>query len=310
MKRKIAIVLTFVLMMCTVIPTNSSDAFSASYDVKVRVNGVEVDFSNGLGQPFISDENRTLVPLRGTAEAYGCEVGWDADNYRAIVKYDSHYASVPINKTYVDTDAGKIDMDTYARIINDRTYLPIRYVMEAVGANVGWDALRRTVIVNRPDPMYIIKNFVKNYGEESSEMPETFTFSFYPDTTSYSVFQISYFKGLDYLVISDTLYYDGGINYTDMDLTDAKETTNTIYGKFTYSNLGNNIFDQSKASFIKKYYGKESAYVFTERQGLNGGLNSNSLISCTGICLTALDLVCIYNSLGISSSDFGYSSGL
>lgn len=148
MKKNLTLFLILIMLFCMTIPAGIG---AITYGVNIFVNGTVVDFSGGYGEPFISDEGRTMVPVRGTAEAYGCKVEWDAPNYQAVVTYGNHYVIIPINKTYIITDTGTVSMDTFARIIEDRTYLPIRYVMEAVGARVDWVATSRTVVINAPD---------------------------------------------------------------------------------------------------------------------------------------------------------------
>ncbi len=148
MKKNLTLYLILIMLLCMMIPAGIR---AVTYGVNIFVNGNAVDFSGGYGDPFISDEGRTMVPVRGTAEAYGCTVEWDGPNYQAVVTYGNHYVIIPINKKYIITDSGTITMDTFARIIEDRTYLPIRYVMEAVGAKVDWVAASRTVVINSPE---------------------------------------------------------------------------------------------------------------------------------------------------------------
>jgi len=53
---------------------------------------------------------------------------------------------------YTDTDdvevSKQMSMDTAPVIIQDRTYIPIRFVAEALGATVSWDASNRTATID------------------------------------------------------------------------------------------------------------------------------------------------------------------
>jgi len=57
---------------------------------------------------------------------------------------------VPIGKRFILKNGKQIDHDTRAIIKEDRTYLPIRIVMETFGATVGWNAEKREVVITSP----------------------------------------------------------------------------------------------------------------------------------------------------------------
>ncbi|OPX91366.1 MAG: hypothetical protein A4E53_00711 [Pelotomaculum sp. PtaB.Bin104] len=50
-------------------------------------------------------------------------------------------------------DGRELHPDTPPQIINDRTFLPLRFVAETLGINVEWDAATRTVIMTSPENM-------------------------------------------------------------------------------------------------------------------------------------------------------------
>ncbi len=140
MKRRI---LFFVLILTLVFTT-------AAFAVDLKINDVSVKFDDNSGYPFVDSNNRTQVPLRATMEAFGADVGWDADNQIAVVIKDGIRVEVPVGKTYIFKNDVKINNDTAAQIKDNRTYLPIRVVLEAFGANVGWE--NNTVVVTAKVP--------------------------------------------------------------------------------------------------------------------------------------------------------------
>lgn len=129
-------------------------AAQSAFALGVSVNGDNIAFSAGDGQPFI-ENGRTLVPLRATAEAYGANVGFDSASNAAVITKDSVTVTVPIGESVVYRNGEPIMNDVAAQIVDSRTYLPIRVVMEALGGDVGWDAGSQTVTVSNPDVMYI-----------------------------------------------------------------------------------------------------------------------------------------------------------
>ncbi len=54
---------------------------------------------------------------------------------------------VPIEQKYIIKNGEKIETDTAAKIVNGRTFLPIRAVIEAFGSTVEWDKSLKTVVI-------------------------------------------------------------------------------------------------------------------------------------------------------------------
>ncbi len=140
-------VTAFIISACILFSLPAS-AFGAG-NVAVSIDGSNVAFTNTTGRPFVDSANRTLVPLRITMEDYGCEVFWDNENNRAIVYKDGVTVVCPIGEKYIIVNGETLAIDTAAVITGGRTYLPIRSVLESVGASVGWKVSTKTVEVKR-----------------------------------------------------------------------------------------------------------------------------------------------------------------
>lgn len=123
---------------------------SAEDTIHVKINGNEVAFSDNLGRPYVDSVWRTQVPLRAAMEAYGAYVDWDPDGRIAIVQYQGNTVWLPVNQNYLVRNNDILPMDTEAVIRNGRTYLPIRFVVEALGGSVTWDQATLTVGVTNP----------------------------------------------------------------------------------------------------------------------------------------------------------------
>lgn len=122
-------------------------SFAPAYAANVRIDNQNVQFTEGSGTPFIDSANRTQVPFRQTMEAFGCAVDWDNGTRTAVATKDGIIVEVPIDQPYIFKNGEKILNDTAALIKDGRTYLPIRAVLEAFGAQVGWDNNSQTVLV-------------------------------------------------------------------------------------------------------------------------------------------------------------------
>ena len=156
MKKRIIlwIALTMLLSLGAILSVSAAEA---SDTIHVVINGNEVAFPANLGKPYVDENWRTQVPVRGAMEAYGAYVDWDADAHTAIVQYRSVGVRLPIGQNYLISNGQIRSMDTKALIRNDRTYLPIRYVVEALGGSVTWDQSTLTVNINNPSYPYAQK---------------------------------------------------------------------------------------------------------------------------------------------------------
>lgn len=154
MKKFISLILTTILILIACTPFG---AFVEAEGINVFIDGVGVSFNDTTGYPFISN-GRTLVPLRATMEAFGAEVSWEADTKTAIVRKDTTTVRCLIDEKCIYRNNVKIENDAAAVIVSSRTYLPIRAVLEAFGATVGWDG---NVIITSPGSeslVYAVEN--------------------------------------------------------------------------------------------------------------------------------------------------------
>ena len=91
--------------------------------------------------PLIS-QNRTMVPLRFIAEAFGADISWAQDTKTVTIVIDGKVLTMRINQELEGFGAAPI-------ISNGRTMVPIRYISEELGANVIWVPSTRTVAIAR-----------------------------------------------------------------------------------------------------------------------------------------------------------------
>lgn len=113
--------------------------------IPILINGEYIEFNDKIGYPFIDENNRTQVPFRIILEKIGAKVEWNNETRTAIAEKDGIKVEVPIDKTFILKNGERIENDTKALIKDERTYLPIRVVLEAFGYEVGWDGKTITV---------------------------------------------------------------------------------------------------------------------------------------------------------------------
>ena len=81
--------------------------------------------------PFVAAGSRTMVPLRFIAEALGVEVGWISETRTATVSGNGISLSLPLDVPLPN------DMGTPV-LVGSRTFVPLRFIAEALGANIEW----------------------------------------------------------------------------------------------------------------------------------------------------------------------------
>ena len=137
-----AAVLSFALVLSLlVLPAG------AAGEIGVTIDGTSVLYDDGYGRPFLDSAGRTQVPFRLTMESVGCAVYWNNETRTAVAEKDGTRVEVPIGAPYLLVNGKRVEMDTTAQIVDTRTYLPIRPVMEAFGAYVTWDNANRLVVI-------------------------------------------------------------------------------------------------------------------------------------------------------------------
>lgn len=111
--------------------------------LKVKVNGETLSFPDA--EPYIDSNGRVQVPVRFVSEALGGKNTWDGKTQTVTITKDKRIAKLKIGSKVIDLNGVAIVMDTAAILKNDRTFVPVRYVSEAMGAKVEWLAEKSLV---------------------------------------------------------------------------------------------------------------------------------------------------------------------
>ena len=127
--------------------TTASEGINATFTVgqasyTTNNQTVEMDVA-----PYIDSNNRMLVPIRYAANAMGVSdsnIQWNGYTQTGTISGAMGVVQVTVGSTNLITSNGTITMDTVAVNTNDRIYVPVRYIANALGASVEWDPATRT----------------------------------------------------------------------------------------------------------------------------------------------------------------------
>lgn len=100
--------------------------------------------------PYIKN-SRTYMPVRYVAYALGMsdnDIVWDAAAQKVTLTKGDTVVEMTIGSTTITVNGEAKVMDVAPEISNSRTMLPARFVAEAFGAVVGWDAATSTVVID------------------------------------------------------------------------------------------------------------------------------------------------------------------
>ncbi len=115
------------------------DKKSAIVFGKVKTNDVA---------PIIVKE-RTMLPARFVAENLGADVEWDNDKRQVIITKDDTRIVITIDSDIATVNGKEVKLDSEAFIKDERTYTPIRFISESLGAKVEWNNDTREVIITK-----------------------------------------------------------------------------------------------------------------------------------------------------------------
>lgn len=191
--------ITMVLVLIAIIIGFSLPAQAAD-TVNVIIDGRTIEFTDAPA--YIDQNGRTQVPTRFVGEALGALVDFDSNtnqasfSRRSPIFEESEITTVGVQigstEYYVQVGVGsskKLSMDTKAVIEKGRTYIPVRYIAEAFGADIKWDPKTSTVIITS-----------KTKGFRGFEVPQSFTDEVYLITHNDE----------DYQGVAFELDFDGG----------------------------------------------------------------------------------------------------
>ena len=107
------------------------------------------------GQPLVLEaaplleEDHTLVPLRAIFEALSASVDWDDSTQTVTATTTSDQLKLTIGSSTAYKNGSPLTLAVPARIVGDGyTMVPLRFISEALGASVEWDAATQTATIN------------------------------------------------------------------------------------------------------------------------------------------------------------------
>ncbi|OQB15583.1 MAG: Arylsulfatase precursor [Firmicutes bacterium ADurb.Bin193] len=124
---------------------NTPQTASNHNTIKVEIDGISHTFNPA---PILVND-RTMVPMRAIFEIMGATVSWEeATETVTAVKGDTTVV-LKIGSTEAKVNGATKVLDAPAMLYQDRTMVPLRFISEALGADVEWVEATNTVKITR-----------------------------------------------------------------------------------------------------------------------------------------------------------------
>ena len=188
-------------------------------NVSVYINGTELDGAEG-----VIKNDRVFVPVRSIFEALGADVEYSPSAKTVTAIDGDKTVTFAVGGDIVSvTENGalnKITTDAPSFILNDSTYVPVRFAAQALDCTVGWDSENSAVIIVDKDKFIAdnggsfelanqIMAFANQSSDQSQKLSGTINFSM---TTN---------DGVQDIALSGDVQLNGVANATDADLACA-----------------------------------------------------------------------------------------
>ena len=120
-------------------------AVKTNEGIDIKVNGKFI--YSDVAPVIIND--RTLIPMRAIFEKLGVDVTWDEASATATAVKDGHTVKITENSNTAYIDGNATELDVPAMILDGRFVVPVRFVSESFGAEVGWQEYGKIVSIKK-----------------------------------------------------------------------------------------------------------------------------------------------------------------
>ena len=127
---------------------------SAASGVELKMTLGKTDYTlNGETKTMdvapIIRNSRTMLPVRYVAEALGASIDWNGATSTATLTTADTVIVITVGATTATVNGESVTLDSPAFIESSRTYMPVRFVAEALGGSVAWDGATSTATITK-----------------------------------------------------------------------------------------------------------------------------------------------------------------
>lgn len=144
----------FTEQIAKLVTETMSDDYIGSINLSIGSSAMNLDGKileiDSDGSVPIVENGTTMLPIRGVAEAIGCDVDYEPETQVVSVCSDETEVNIRIGSDEITVNGNTSEMPVAAKIKNDRTMLPLRATAEALGCDVYWEQETQAITLTRP----------------------------------------------------------------------------------------------------------------------------------------------------------------
>ena len=125
----------------------SSEAINNGMNVLDYKSIVIYDTNLKLNAPMLIIDGRTLIPIRSISESLNFNVGWESETKTVSINSNGKLIELSIGNKQAKVNGKAYTLDVEPSIYFDRTYVPLRFVSEALDKEVNWNDTLRMIFI-------------------------------------------------------------------------------------------------------------------------------------------------------------------
>ncbi|BEP29415.1 copper amine oxidase N-terminal domain-containing protein [Helicovermis profundi] len=240
MSRKILLVAIILILTFSISSFAQEDDM---YTVNLSVNAYPVDLYDKVQEMPVSlwiYNDRTIAPVRYIFELFDLKLNWNpSDKSITTVTKEGKNIRMELGSKNIRVDDTLYKMDVAPMLINNRTYIPIKYLFDVLGVKYKWNGETKTVAVDTnlindfKLPLYIKSTLIRS--EKISDKEYMF---FGSKDTNKKLYVDMKFINIDDAKVK--LFNSTGINISDLKKVEADGYSYNYYN--VYYNYANHTF--------------------------------------------------------------------
>lgn len=114
-------------------------------------NVVPHGFTIKFDTPPVVRDGRTLVPVRALTEGLGATVAWNEKESTVSIEKEGIKIELRLRERVALVNGEEITLDVPPETINNRTVVPLRFILQQFGYDVNWDDESGIIEISSPE---------------------------------------------------------------------------------------------------------------------------------------------------------------
>jgi hypothetical protein len=113
----------------------------------MQVDREKIEIDPGRGTVPFAENGRTLVPIGAIITNMGGTASWNGEEKKISISSNGHDIFMWVGRKDILVDDATAEMDIAPRIVNERTLLPLRFVIDSVGCQAEYIGSTKQIVI-------------------------------------------------------------------------------------------------------------------------------------------------------------------